>query len=150
MKRKNLAWLLVPAAAVSIAVGSFLTKESKARDFGRLDLFNQRNFEGYVVDIDEDSLLVGSSIGIGNFNFEVLRVDLGNRVYKRLIYPGPSSLYEGDRIKGTYEPVGKKISYEELAEKCIGECIDFVQKGYIETEGIIDTEKIETTKLWRR
>ena len=104
--------------------------------------------EGKIIHVDEDSILTGYGNGLGNFEYEIYRIDVvGKDDPLILIYPGPQSLIVGDKIRATYTPInGKKISYEEFVDKHTRGLIPGAQRGYVIADGVINTESLEKMK----
>jgi len=103
------------------------------------------NINGKIEAIDEDSFAIlardiTSGSGVGNFQYEIFRVQDENGRSHRLIMPSPSSYAAGDSFSGEYRAFGENgISFSDLFNEFGYVTLSGypLQKGKIDAEGII-------------
>ena len=107
--------------------------------------YSTKNINGKIEAIDEDSFAIlardkWSGAGVGNFQYEIFRVQDENGMLHKLIMPSPSSYAVGDTFSGEYRALGENgISFSDLFDEfgyvtCNGYPL---QRGKIDAEGII-------------
>ena len=148
MKNKFIKVLGISSLVGILSLSSFCRADAERRLLDKSPRYSQPKLEhisGTIIDIDEDCFGIhtfttsGGGKGGANFCYEILYIEIGKGITKKILIPQPTEFRVKDKFDENYL-VESKIYFQEILSRYADGAMYSMQKGYLKIDGILERE----------